>query len=126
MKLNLSQSYDRLPTLKQWASKLPAKKKLPPSFGVQVIWFPNLYPGLTIETSVFRVKINAGPNDLEKLIDLLKAAIANDQEIFFVWNRTEPEDIEFRFSEHSNAEWVAIGESGYKNTVSASPDNPLA
>lgn len=103
-----------IPTLSKWLKDEPSRK-LARSYTVKVVWLPNKYPNLSLQTDSFRVAIYENNPIFDELVKHCQEDLISDGHILQI--HPDPDgNFTISVNESEMCTWESLGEKGLKAT----------
>jgi hypothetical protein len=109
----LANENDSLPTIKQWMKSV-SREALDCTFILKIVWLPNLYPNISLDTEAFRVRLSPGNFLFDVVQQNIEDWIDNDRVIGIQIESRIPLKLTLLELEKDCASWDELGEHGYK------------
>lgn len=109
----LANDNDSLPTIKQWMKSV-GREALDCTYLIKIVWLPNLYPNISLDTEAFRVRLSPGNFLYSVVQENIEDWIDNDRVIGIQIDSRIPLKLTLLELETDQASWDELGEHGYK------------
>lgn len=117
---NAESQFEKLPSFMAYCKKQGQEAEKGIAL-VKVIWFPNQFQSVSLDTEKFRLRISTKTNDSIELIDFLETAIDQEKVLFVRVTNAKDASYEIDILEAESAEWEQLGQHGYKAEVRDRP-----
>jgi len=109
-----------LPTLLQYC-KSTVEEETKKDFVIVKVWLPNKFPNVTLETEVFRIRVNEKATTYSEILDFVKSCEEEGKVMLVRITDTKSGAYEIDSFEGERGEWEFLGDYGLKITVKDRP-----
>ena len=117
--------YQKLPTFAQWL-KVASDADVSARRYVTKIWLPNTFPNFTLETEVFRLRVNETSSIGATLTQLMEELADKESAVFVEIIDKKKGLYRVGTTDDEKASWEEMGQSGYKLTIQEKPSRKRA
>lgn len=117
---NAKSEFEKLPTFRAYCKSKGEDAQLGAKI-VQLIWFPNKYPSLSLDTESYRLRIPCEKDTSTELIDFLETAVNEEQVLVIRVTDAAEFAYEIDVLPNESGDWTQIGDHGQKCQVREKP-----
>lgn len=117
---NAISDFEKLPTLRAYCKSKGKEAQLGSKI-IQLVWFPNKYPSLSVDTESYRLRIPCKAGNDAELLDFFESAISSGQVLVVRITDAEKFAYEIDVLPNELGEWEEIGDHGQKCVVQERP-----